>query len=314
MSILLDQSSRVLVHGITGWQARNHVPHMISYGTRVVGGISPGKAGTEVAGVPVFDTVRAARSVVGSVDVSVLFVPGPFVLDAALEAIANDVETVVVLAEGVPFRDTIELLAHADDAGVRIVGPNSQGIITPGQAKVGGTGGDDPDRMFMPGPVGVVSRSGGMGAETCWLLTRQGIGQSTYVAVGGELLNGTTLLEAVRLFEQDPRTALIVCFGEPGTDQEERLADAIDRGEISTHVIAHIPGDFIESRRSGMSFGHAGAVISGDRGAPSAKRAALRGAGATVAERWSDLADLAADALDRRPIGDAALVHAEEHP
>lgn len=310
MSIVLDAGSRILVQGITGWQARSHLPHMLAYGSNVIAGVSPGKGGQVVSNISVFDTIEEVLDRCGPVDLSVLFVPGPAVLDASLEAIDAGIPWLVVLAEGVPFRDTIELLEHARERGTRVIGPNSQGIITPGEAKVGGTGGDDPARMFLPGRVGVVSRSGGMGAETCWLLSRNGIGQSTYLAVGGEFLNGTSLLEAAQLFEQDPGTDVIVCFGEPGTGQEEKLAQAVAAQDVTKPLIAHVPGDFVESRPSGMSFGHAGAVIEGQVGAPSAKRALLRDAGVTVAERWSDIPAMVQSAIDsQRPPAELPARH-----
>lgn len=297
MSILVDERTPVLVQGITGWQARQHVPHMVKYGTRVVGGVSPGKGGTQVETVPVFDSVREAVDAVGPCAGSVLFTQGSAVADAAAEAILAGVGLVLVLAEGVPFRDTMQTLALARANGAIVVGPNSQGIISPGKAKLGGTGGDNPDRMFSPGPVGVVSRSGGMGAETCWLLSRNGIGQSTYVAVGGELLNGTDLLEVAQLFERDAGTDVIVVFGEPGTQQEERLAEAVAAGAITKPVVAFVPGSFVESRGSGLAFGHAGAIIRGSEGAPSGKRALLAGAGVRVADRWSQIPQLVAATL-----------------
>src|SRR5439155_4793687 len=190
MSILLHAESRVLVQGITGREATLHVAYMRAYGTRVVAGVSPGRGGESADGIPVYDTVRQAlRS--HQVDVDVLFVPARFVRDAALEAIEAGIPLVVILAEGVPHHDTADLLARATEIGVRVVGPNSQGIMSPGKAKVGGPGGDRPDLMFRPGPVGIMSRSGGMGAEVAMALTKSGIGQSTYVAVGGDLLVGT---------------------------------------------------------------------------------------------------------------------------
>lgn len=292
MSVLLNARTRVIVQGATGWQAARHVPLMKDYGTRVVAGVSPGRGGEDGHAVPVFDSVAEAVEAGGGADFSVLFVPGSRVLDAALEAIDAGVPNILVLAEGVPFRDSIELIGAAGDAGVRVVGPNSQGIITPGVAKMGGCGGDNPARLFLPGNVGVVSRSGGMGAETCWALKKRGIGQTTYIAIGGELINGSSLLDVALLFERDPETRVIVVFGEPGTDQEETLAGAVAAGRITKPVVAYVPGHFVENLPQGMSFGHAGAVISGGRGVPSVKRRLLREAGVAVADRWSDIPDL----------------------
>jgi succinyl-CoA synthetase alpha subunit len=309
VSILLNTRTRVIVQGATGWQAARHIPLMRDYGTRVVAGVSPGRSGEPGHAVPIFDSVAEALHACGDADFSVLFVPGRRVLDAGIEAIDAGVPNVLVLAEGVPFRDSIELLGAAADAGVRIVGPNSQGIITPGEAKMGGCGGDNPARLFLPGRVGVVSRSGGMGAETCWALTRRNIGQSTYVAVGGELINGSSLTDIALLFDQDADTRAIVVFGEPGTDQEEALAEAVAAGRIGKPVIAYIPGHFVESLPQGMSFGHAGAIISGSRGVPSVKRRLLREAGVAVADRWSDIPDLVRErGGDAPPVRDTVSV------
>lgn len=292
MSILLNARTRVIVQGATGWQAARHVPLMKEYGTRVVAGVSPGRGGERGHAVPIYDSVAEALDACGGADFSVLFVPGPRVLDAGIEAIEAGVPNILVLAEGVPFRDSIELLGVAEEAGARVVGPNSQGIITPGVAKMGGCGGDNPARLFRPGNVGVVSRSGGMGAETCWALTKRGVGQTTYVAVGGELINGSSLADIALLFEEDPDTRVIVVFGEPGTDQEEVLAEMVAAGRISKPVVAYISGNFVENLPQGVSFGHAGAVISGTKGVPSVKRRLLREAGVMVADQWSHIPDM----------------------
>ena len=297
MSILLNENTRVLVQGATGWQAQRHVPFMVAYGTNVLAGVSPGKSGARVAGRPVFDSVEDAVDSVGGFDASVLFVAGVDAAEAVYEALAGGVKLLIVLAEGVPFRDSVEFIAEAAAQGATVIGPNSQGIITPGRAKVGGTGGDRPDRIFMPGRVGVVSRSGGMGAETCWQLTRRGIGQSTYVAIGGELICGAGFAIVAKWFEDDPATDVIVCFGEPGTDQEEQLAAAISSGSIRKPVIAYVPGTFIESKGQGRSYGHAGAVISERSGAPSRKRELLREAGAYVVDDWSEVSTLVDEQL-----------------
>lgn len=298
MSILLDASTKVVVQGITGWQARQHVPWMVAYGTSIAAGTSPGKGGERVADIPVYDSVADAVAADGPFDATVIFARGRDTADAALEAIDAGVRLVLMLAEGVPFRDTMLVTAAARDANATVVGPNSQGIISPGQAKLGGTGGDRPDRLFSPGRVGVVSRSGGMGQETCWLLGKHGIGQSTYVALGGELLTGCDFVDIVGLFDDDPQTDVVVVFGEPGTSREEQLAEHIADGRVRKPVIAHVAGSFVESRGDGLAFGHAGAVVDGERGAPSAKRRLLTEAGARVAERWSDIPRLVADAMD----------------
>ncbi len=292
MSILLDRQTKVLVMGASGRQAQRHVPFMQEYGTRVVAGVAPGRREDSKPAYPIFDSVSQAILDVGPIDLAVLFVPAPQALAAAAETLGNGIRTTVVLAEGVPFRDSLEITRMAADRGLLVIGPNCQGIISPGRAKVGASGGKIPARMFRPGRVGVVSRSGGMGAETCWLLSRAGIGQSTYVSIGGESITGAQFSDIVQLFQRDPDTDAVVCFGEPGTDQEEQLAGSIASGAIAKPVVAYITGDFVEQLGTGRSFGHAGSVIGSSTGSPSGKRRLLREAGAIVAKRWADIPDL----------------------
>jgi succinyl-CoA synthetase alpha subunit len=296
MSILLDDGTRVLVQGVAGREAAVHVPYMRAYGTRVVGGVAPGRGRQEIGGVPVYDTVRAACQA-ERVDLSVLFVPARFVRDAALEAIAARVPIIVILAEGVPHHDAAEILARADEMGVKVLGPNSQGLISPGRAKVGGPGGDRPELMFRPGPVGVISRSGGMGAEVCMALTKAGIGQSTYVAVGGDLLIGMEFTDLLLLFEADPETRVVFLFGEPGTGREEAAAELVGRGAVTKPVVAFITGEFLERLPRGMHFGHTGSLIEGDHGRPSRKKELLREAGVRVADDLDEIVPLVRAAL-----------------
>ncbi len=298
MSILLDSETRVLVQGATGAEARRLLPTMTAYGSRVVAGVSPGKGGSVVSGAPIYDTVADALSV-HEADLSVLFVPARFVKDAALEAIEAGVPTVHILAEGVPHHDACALLARAEEKGVFVIGPNSQGMVSPGKAKLGGTGGEVPDLMFRPGPVGVVSRSGGMGAEICLFLTRAGIGQSTYVALGGDLLIGAAFVEMLALFEEDAETRAVVMFGEPGTDREEEAARFIAEGGFTKPVVAMIPGEFWETSPTPASVSHTGALIERGRGAPSLKKRLLREAGVSVAEKFSEIVPLVREALTR---------------
>lgn len=296
MSILLDTNSRVLIQGATGREASVHVPYMRAYGTRVVAGVSPGKGGQVFDGVPVYETVRAARGA-HEVDLAVLFVPARFVRDACLETIEAAVPLVVVLAEGVPHHDTAEILARAREMRVRVIGPNSQGMISPGRAKVGAPGGDRPDLMFRRGPVGLLSRSGGMGAEVAMALTKAGIGQSTYVAIGGDLLIGTSFTDLLPLFEADPETHAVVLFGEPGTGREEAVADFVFRGGFTKPLVAFVAGEFLEQFPQGMRLGHTGALIEADRGSPSQKKAALRAAGVRVADHLDEIVPLVREVL-----------------
>jgi succinyl-CoA synthetase alpha subunit len=299
MSILLDGESRVLVQGIGARQARTHLPYMLRYGTNVVAGVAPGRGGEPIEGVPVYDTVAAALRR-HPVDISVLFVPASAARDAALEALENEIPLVQVLAEGVPHHDTARILERAADKGVQVIGPNSQGLISPGKAKLGGTGGAEPERLFRPGPVGIVSRSGGMGGEIGNALSRRGIGQSTYVSIGGDLLIGTGFVPLLELFEQDPETRAVVMFGEPGTGHEEEAADLVRAGGFTKPLVALIVGEALERLPKGMSFGHTSSIIERDLGSPARKKQLLREAGALVADSFYDLPELVANALGDR--------------
>jgi succinyl-CoA synthetase alpha subunit len=299
MSILLDGESRVLVQGIGARQARTHLPYMLRYGTNVVAGVAPGRGGEPIEGVPVYDTVAAALRR-HPVDISVLFVPASAARDAALEALENEIPLVQVLAEGVPHHDTARILERAADKGVQVIGPNSQGLISPGKAKLGGTGGAEPERLFRPGPVGIVSRSGGMGGEIGNALSRRGIGQSTYVSIGGDLLIGTGFVPLLELFEQDPETRAVVMFGEPGTGHEEEAADLVRAGGFTKPLVALIVGEALERLPKGMSFGHTSSIIERGLGSPARKKQLLREAGALVADSFYDLPELVANALGDR--------------
>ena len=296
MSILLNRTSRILVQGLSGRQARTHVGYMKSYGANVVAGVSPGKGGAPIDGIPNYDSVRGALGH-HEVDISVLFVPARFAADAALEAIEHQVPLVVVLAEGVPHHDTALLLERADDKGVRVIGPNSQGMISPGEAKLGGTGGAEPDKLYSKGPVGVVSRSGGMGGEIANALTRRGIGQSTFISIGGDLMIGTGFAPLLELFEDDAETRCVVMFGEAGTGHEEEAARTVREGRFTKPLVALVTGEAMERLPRGMSFGHTSAIIERGLGAPSRKKHLLREAGAMVAETFADLPLLVEQAL-----------------
>ncbi len=296
MSILLDERSCVLIQGITGRQARTHVSYMVRYGTRVVAGISPGRGGGSLDGIPVYDSVRTALRN-HSVDISVLFVPGPQARDAALEAIENQIPLVVVLGEGVPHHDAAEIIGQASRKGVRLIGPNSQGMISPGTAKLGGTGGAEPERLFAPGPVGIISRSGGMGGEVGNVLTRKGIGQSTYISIGGDLLIGTGFVPLLKLFECDPETKGVVLFGEPGTGHEEEVAELVQQGGFTKTLVALIVGEAVERLPRGMSFGHTSTIVGRGLGSPIRKKRLLREAGVKIAETLSEIPTLMEEAL-----------------
>ncbi|QQE73612.1 CoA-binding protein [Brevibacillus composti] len=289
MAILIGKQSRIVIQGITGREASMVARHTLDYGTPVLAGVTPGKKGQEVHGIPVYDTMREAVQEHG-VDTSLIVVPPAFALDAVQEAIAYGIRVIVVTTENIPQMDTVKMLALARQHQVRIIGPNTVGMINPGErVKLGSIGGDHPERCFVPGHVGVISRSGGMTAETSWMVKRAGFGVSTSVGIGGDALIGTTIRDLLELFEQDPDTHAVVTFSEPGTMFEEQAAEFVKAGGFTKPLISAIAGRFTESMPEGTVFGHAGALISGDTGRPSRKAEKLREAGAHVVDRYDDL-------------------------
>ncbi len=298
MPILIDGTQRVLVQGITGREGIARTRLMRAYGTQVVAGVTPGRGGATVEGVPVFDTVGAAWEQAGPLDASVLFIPAPLVKSAALEAIAAGVRLLVIVPDRVPIYDVLEIVDTADRAGARVVGPNTLGVLSPGRGVLGMMGGQAASARawFFPGPAGVSSRSGGITTSIAYYLARAGIGASTLVHVGGDPIVGLPHPAVMRLFEQDPATRAIVLFGEIGTSQEEQVADLIASGALTKPVIAYIGG---RSARSGTRFSHAGAIIEGGRGTYEGKVERLRAAGATVVDAFDDIPRATGEALAR---------------
>jgi len=274
MAIIVGAQTRLLVQGITGYQGAFHTGLMLESGTLVVAGVTPGKGGERVHGVPVFDTVEEAARETGA-NACCIFVPARFAGDAALEAIANRLDPVVIITEGMPVHDAIEVVADARRHGVRLLGPNGPGVTTPGQCRVGIM----PTHLFKPGPVGLVSRSGTLTYEVVWGLTQAGLGQSTAVGLGGDPVVGTSFVEALELFNADPDTRAIVLLGEIGGSAEEEAAAYIARA-VNKPVVAYIAG---RTAPAGKRMGHAGAVISGTEGTADHKIKALEAAGAQVA-------------------------------
>lgn len=296
MGILIDADTRVIVQGITGAQARSDTQSCLNYGTKVVAGVTPGRGGESVHGIPVFDTVeRAMRG--RRVDASVIYVPAGMVRQAALEAIEAGIKLLVVTAEYVPVHDVIEIIAVARRNGVRLVGCNTNGLISPGVGKLGGVGGPHPDEIYAPGRIGVVSRSGGMMAEIALALSAGGMGVSSSIAMGGDLVTGLTMSDYMALFDEDDETDAVVLFGEPGTDNEEGVAELVAGGRLRKPVIALIAGEFQESYPAGMSFGHAAAMITDSNKSATAKRAMLADAGVSVASTLDDIPDMIRRAL-----------------
>ena len=275
MCILIDRDTRVIVQGITGTVGSFQTKVMLDYGTRVVAGVTPGKGGQTVYGVPVYDLVEDAVEEYGG-DASLIFVPGPYAADAALEAIEAGVGLAVMTAEGVPLLDVMKVMNLAAEREVAVIGPDTAGLISPGRCKVG----VHPHRLFMEGNVGVVSKSGALSYETSKVLTESGYGQSTVVGIGGGPMWGLTQVEALRLFEEDAETEAVVLLGEIGGSMEEEAADFIGE-HMSKPVVSLIVG---RHAPEGERMGHAGAIIQGGRGTAAGKIAALERAGARIAK------------------------------
>ncbi|MGH2405481.1 MAG: succinate--CoA ligase subunit alpha [bacterium] len=275
MAILVDEKTRLLVQGMTGYQGEFHARRMMEFGTKVVAGTTPGKGGETVAGVPVFDTVVEAVAQTGAT-ASCVFVPARLAKDAALEAITSRLDPVVIITEHIPVHDAIELVAAARAASVRVIGPNGPGVTSPGRCKIGIM----PNHLFKAGAVGLVSRSGTLTYEIVAGLTNAGLGQSTALGLGGDPVVGVSFLEAVALFADDPQTEAIVLVGEIGGSAEEEAARFI-KASVRKPVVGYIAG---RTAPPGKRMGHAGAVISGSEGTAQAKMAALEAAGVRVVD------------------------------
>src|SRR5881394_1067480 len=291
MAILIDEKKRVLVQGITGREGRARTRLMREYGTNVVGGVTPGKGGQTVLGVPVFNTPQEAVNSLGNIDVSVVFVPAAGVKDAAISAIEAGIKLAVLVPDRVPVWAAMEIAAAAKANNAMFLGPNTLGALSPGKAVVGMIGGraESARQWFKPGVpkgVGVISRSGGMASSTGYYLGQAGVRISSIVHIGGDAVIGIRLPDAALMFEADPLTEAIVIFGEIGSSQEEELAQLIAARKITKPVIAYIGG---KAAREGTRFSHAGAIIEGGRGTHAGKVKALRAAGATVVEAFGEL-------------------------
>lgn len=292
MAILADENTRIIVQGITGREAASFTKDMLDYGSRVVAGVTPGKGGLDVYGVPVYDTVREAISNHGA-NSSIVSVPPAGVRGAAFEALDGGVKLLVIVTERIPRKDVVEIIECAKEADVRVIGPNSLGLICPHTVKVGMAGGpaEDVKKAYSPGPVGVISRSGGMTTEIANLLTINGIGQSTCISIGGDPIVGSNFLDLVPLFEKDPQTKAVVIFCEPGGTVEERLSEYVLEHKTELPLIAFVAGRFADDM-PGVRFGHAGAIVEGDRGSTRSKIEKFNSAGIDVAEEFSDIVKL----------------------
>jgi len=286
LGIIVDKNTRAIVHGITGTQGSFHTKLMLEYGTKIVAGVTPGKGGTQIHGVPVYDTVEEAKEK-RTANASIIFVPAPFAADAVLEALENRIKTIVIITEHIPVKDAIGVMAYAKQANATIIGPNTPGIITPGESKLGIM----PAHIFKPGGMGMVSRSGTLTYEIAASLTRKQLRQSTCLGLGGDPITGLNFIDALEMFEEDPQTKSVVLIGEIGGNLEELAAEYLAKENYSKPVVAFIAG---RSAPPGKRMGHAGAIITGKAGTAESKIEAFKSAGVKVAEKPSDVAELLA--------------------
>jgi succinyl-CoA synthetase alpha subunit len=297
MSILINQDTTVIIQGITGREAVNLTREGLDYGTKIVGGVTPGRAGRDVYGVPVYDCVRDITSKT-HVDGAIVTVPPRFTRDAVFEALEAGVKLVVIVTERIPRGEVAQMVELAKLRGARIIGPNCLGILSPDEAKMGGLGGPAVNvrRAFKKGPIGVMSRSGGMTTEICNTLTASGLGQSTAVSIGGDAVIGSTYAELMPLFEADPETKAIAIYSEPGGRMEAELADWVRENKSRLPIIAFMAGRFMDEM-PGMRFGHAGTIVEGKADTTADKIERMQAAGISVAERIEDIPALVKERL-----------------
>jgi succinyl-CoA synthetase alpha subunit len=284
LGIIIDKNTRAIVQGITGTQGSFHTKLMLEYGTKIVAGVTPGKGETQIHGVPVYDTVEEAQEK-HSANASIIFVPAPFAADATLEALENGIKTIVIITEHIPIKDAVNVMTYAKQVNATIIGPNTPGIITPEESKLGIM----PAHIFKLGTIGMVSRSGTLTYEIAAGLTRKNLGQSTCIGLGGDPITGLNFLDALRMFEEDPQTRAVVLIGEIGGNLEELAAEYIVREKYSKPIVAFIAG---RSAPSGKRMGHAGAIVMGKAGTAESKIEKFKNAGVKVAEKPSDVPEL----------------------
>ena len=308
MSILIDKNTTFIVQGITGREAVNLTRECLDYGSKIVGGVTPGRKGREVHGVPVFDTVeQVVEHNAGKVpDGSVVTVPPGFTKDAVFEAIEAGVKLIVIVTERIPRRDVAQIVELANLRGARIIGPNCLGLVVPGVAKMGGIGGParNTEQAYQPGSIGVMSRSGGMTTEISSTLTAAGLGVSTAISIGGDAIIGSAYAELMPLFEADEQTEAIVIYTEPGGRMEAQLAEWVAENDSRLPIVAFMAGRFMDDEAmKGMSFGHAGTIVEGKEDTAAEKIARLEEAGIPVVERIDEIPDAVKAKLSERGAG-----------
>ena len=303
MAVLIDENTRMLIQGVTGRFGQGVARRMLEVGSKVAAGVTPGRGGQSVWGVPVYDTVKEALEAVGPVDAAVTVVPGPNAKAAVLEAFEAGIKTVLMRVERVPLHDALGVIAHAKKHGIRVIGPGSAGVVSPGKASLGGLGGfigssDLPKIAFKPGRIGVISRSGGQTSTLSWVVCSAGFGVSTAVHLGSESVLGTTLAELLPLFQEDEQTDGVVYFGEIGTVMEEEATEVMRAGGYRKPLVAYIAGKGLPS---GLRFSHASAIVEGGRGTAEGKIQALREVGAQVVDRPEDIGPLLHKVFEKEP-------------
>jgi len=297
VSILIDENTQVVVQGATGREAILRIKLMQAYGTKVVAGVTPGKGGQVVEGVPIYNTILEAKEQHPGINTSTVFVPARAARLAAFEALDAGIRVITLHPERVPQQDMLEVIAYAKRRKARVIGPNTIGLISPGKTLVGMIGGNAASarELFRPGPVGVLSRSGGNTTTLAFYINRAGLGQTTAIGMGGDAFVGTTLREFLELFEQDPDTRIVAYFGEIGTNMEEDAAEFIRNGGFTKPAVAYISGGYA---RPDVRFGHAGAMITRGMGTAQAKREALRSAGVRVVDHFGDIGEVTRQVLN----------------
>jgi succinyl-CoA synthetase alpha subunit len=297
MSIILNENTKVLVQGITGGEGSKATKQMIEYGTNIICGVTPGKEGQTVQGVPVYNSVEQAKKNHPEVNLAVLYVPPRFAKQAALDSIEQNIENIVCITESIPILDTIEILEYAKEKNIRIIGPSSVGIINPKlKIKVGSIGGAE-NKQYSQGPVGIISKSGGMCSETALLLKNEGIGVSEVIGIGGDAISGTDYCDLLEKFEKDDNTKVVVIYGEIGGEYEQKVAEMVKAKKFTKPLVAFVSGAFAENLPN-VSLGHAGAIIEGESGTRTAKIKALKSAGIKVANIHHEIVGIVSEILE----------------
>jgi succinyl-CoA synthetase alpha subunit len=293
MSILISKDTSFIIQGITGREAVNLTRENLDYGARIVGGVTPGRAGRDIYGVQVYDCVRDIVAAHGPVEGSIVSVPPRFTADAVFEALENGIKLIVIVTENIPRREVAQMVELAELRGARIIGPNCLGIISPDEAKMGGVGGPAANtrQAYTKGHIGIMSRSGGMTTEIASTLTAAGLGQSTCVSIGGDAIIGTSYAELMPLFEADPETKAIAIYSEPGGRMEAELAEWIQANDSRLPIVAFMAGRFMDEMQ-GMRFGHAGTIVEGKEDTTVEKIKRMKAAGISVAERIEEIPQL----------------------